>query len=442
MASWPFSNAEILDQVNRVCRNRLFSRSHNQQILLRYLVNLRLSGASEHHEYNHESLSVGAFKKTSSIGKVEALKLRKRLQSYYETDGHSDRVVLSIPQGSFRPEITHNPGEMAPLGDEAAIALWQGTRMLEHRTGTSYGNAMEHLYDALKLADGPHPRILSMLAFTHWSILEINGFKDSFTWVNNLIQVIEDQGVETWRYLYVKACMAAVVDWNWSEADRLFARAEALSGGHSRLGRSYWGFRASQRRVKALLDIQRMLFDQTYGDVLQQQIAIGELSLAQGRAEEAEQFLKFGLRMSPGHGDTSRKLAEVYEAMCQPDAAHKAICSIKEPPGFDNSIDRAVYWGLMGNKKPALRLLSTLKKESTRKRDARSRTLSGKYMVRLSIAAGLHDEAVEWLEHTVLTERDPYALWVNTDPILRHLYSHPKFQDLIVKRMGLSLPHD
>lgn len=442
MADWPFSKQEVNKQVEKICHSGLFSRAHNQQILLRYLIDLRLEGASEPHEYNSDSISEGAFRKSSNLGKVEALKLRPRLQKYYETLGRTDRIVLSIPRGTFRPEITHNPGEMAPLGDAAALGLWQAARLLERRTGTAYGDALEQLGEALIAADTPHPRILSMMAFAHWSLLEINGFRESLTWIRNFIRIIEDQGVETWRHLYVKACIAAVVDWNWSEADKLFSRADTLSGGHVRLERTYWGFLASQGRLKAIQDIQSMLFDQTYGDVLQQQVVIGELALVQGRPKEAEQFLKFGLRMAPGHGDTSRKLAEVYESMGQTSAAHKAICAIKEPPGFDNSVDRAVYWGLMGHPEAALRLLASLKKIRERKDDPRSRTLSGKFLVRLAIAAGRHDEAVEWLTYTIREEKDPYALWVTTDPILRHLYSHAGFQELVVNQMGLSIAQD
>src|SRR5215470_16283749 len=45
--------------------------------------------------------------------RVEAAKLRKRLDLYYESEGLADTVVIRIPKGGYRPEFDHRPATRA-----------------------------------------------------------------------------------------------------------------------------------------------------------------------------------------------------------------------------------------------------------------------------------------------------------------------------------------
>jgi len=103
----------------------IFDRAPNLGILLRYVCGKYLEGkADEIKEYN---IAVEAFgrppdfdKRRDSIVRVEAHRLRKRLQQYYEQeDGARHELRIEIPSGSYVPVFVANAPRV-----EAAMETW------------------------------------------------------------------------------------------------------------------------------------------------------------------------------------------------------------------------------------------------------------------------------------------------------------------------------
>lgn len=94
------------------------SRSPRLSRLLRYLGEKYFQGESDQlHEYNIATEVFGRSKTAfdageDAIARVEAHRLRKRLNEYYKTEGKDHLVELSIPSGTYVPLFTHRVVEL------------------------------------------------------------------------------------------------------------------------------------------------------------------------------------------------------------------------------------------------------------------------------------------------------------------------------------------
>src|SRR3569832_2470747 len=113
------------EEFEAVMASAIFDRAPNLGILLRYVCGKYLEGkADEVKEYN---IAVEAFgrpadfdKRRDSIVRVEAHRLRKRLQQYYEQeDGAHHELRIEIPSGSYVPVFVANAPRI-----EAVVETW------------------------------------------------------------------------------------------------------------------------------------------------------------------------------------------------------------------------------------------------------------------------------------------------------------------------------
>ncbi len=79
------------------------------------------------HEYEIATEVFGRSKETFNAGedaivRVEAHRLRKRLNEYYAGAGKDHPVQLTIPPGTYIPVFTHPAAAPAPLDDELVLA--------------------------------------------------------------------------------------------------------------------------------------------------------------------------------------------------------------------------------------------------------------------------------------------------------------------------------
>jgi len=119
------SREKALAEFEAIRASHIFDRAPNLGVLLKYICEKYFEGkAAEIKEYN---IAVEAYgrsaefdKRRDSIVRVEAHRLRKRLQQYYEAeDGAAHEVRIEIPSGSYVPTFVPN----APVV-EAAVETW------------------------------------------------------------------------------------------------------------------------------------------------------------------------------------------------------------------------------------------------------------------------------------------------------------------------------
>lgn len=106
----PIAAAEIQNQLNQILASQGFRRSVRLQRFLRITVERALAGDAE--QMKEYTLGRDVFDRGAdydprldSIVRVEAQRLRRKLREYYQSQGRTDPIVITLPSGSYIPEF-------------------------------------------------------------------------------------------------------------------------------------------------------------------------------------------------------------------------------------------------------------------------------------------------------------------------------------------------
>jgi TolB-like protein len=123
--------ADIRRQLDRIAASTPFAGSDRMTRLLRYLVDRTLGGEGD--QLKEYVLGVEVFDRDQrydprldSIVRVEARRLRSKLEEYYQGQGASDGIRIAIPKGTYVPVFESRevpvPVAGAPAAEPAAAA--------------------------------------------------------------------------------------------------------------------------------------------------------------------------------------------------------------------------------------------------------------------------------------------------------------------------------
>jgi adenylate cyclase len=119
---------EVRAALEAVLSSDGFAQSSRQQKFLRHVVEETLAGRSA--SLKEYSLALEVFDRdesfdpqTSSIVRVEASRLRSKLQQYYATVGRQADVRIEIPTGTYVPTFVRSPREASPAARDAVAAV-------------------------------------------------------------------------------------------------------------------------------------------------------------------------------------------------------------------------------------------------------------------------------------------------------------------------------
>src|SRR5215470_10487091 len=98
---------EKLEQLDKILHSRAFQGAGIVLTLLQYLVEHSVTNPDQNiKEYTIalEVLNRGSEfdPRTNSIVRVQAKRLRSKLQEYYKTEGKSDQVIMDLPKGHYK----------------------------------------------------------------------------------------------------------------------------------------------------------------------------------------------------------------------------------------------------------------------------------------------------------------------------------------------------
>src|SRR3984957_16749567 len=125
-----FPAAEVRNSLNRVLSSRVFIHSHRIRRFLQFVVEECLFGRQ--HRLKEYLIGLEVFNRrdafdprVDSIVRVEARRLRAKLEEYYRTEGREDLTRITLRKGSYVPifeyrAATPNPGI---LEQRRAIAI-------------------------------------------------------------------------------------------------------------------------------------------------------------------------------------------------------------------------------------------------------------------------------------------------------------------------------
>jgi hypothetical protein len=110
MQTLPPPRDSILEQLERMLASDTFAGAERSRVLLRFLVQHAVENQSDRlKEYTIGSEALGrgdSFDpRTDPIVRAEASRLRSRLERYYATNGVADTVLITLPKGSYVPQL-------------------------------------------------------------------------------------------------------------------------------------------------------------------------------------------------------------------------------------------------------------------------------------------------------------------------------------------------
>ena len=102
-------NAEqIREELAKILTSPVFAGSERLSQFLAFVVEETLAGRGE--RIKDYVIGVEVYRKSQSFDprtdssvRTEASRLRSKLARYYETDGHNDKLIISIPKGTYVP---------------------------------------------------------------------------------------------------------------------------------------------------------------------------------------------------------------------------------------------------------------------------------------------------------------------------------------------------
>ncbi len=109
--------AEIRSELERILRSRVFVHSHRIRRFLQFVVEECLMG--QHHRLKEYLIGLEVFNRqeafdprVDSIVRVEARRLRTKLEEFYLTEGHDSEIRIQLRKGSYVPVFEHRGSGM------------------------------------------------------------------------------------------------------------------------------------------------------------------------------------------------------------------------------------------------------------------------------------------------------------------------------------------
>ena len=139
--------ADVREQVARIIASSSFARANRSCELLRFLVEFTLAGRE--HELKEYTIATEAFNlpesfdpRTDSLVRVQATRLRSRLQAYYESAGVQDDIEIVLAPGNYTPSITRREVRQAspispPVEQRAVVAVPSKSNLGRHIAGAT-----------------------------------------------------------------------------------------------------------------------------------------------------------------------------------------------------------------------------------------------------------------------------------------------------------------
>jgi tetratricopeptide (TPR) repeat protein len=124
-------HTEAIESVlERALGSAAFRRAGRLRRFLEHVVKVELSGCGK--RLKESQIGVAVFDRGAdfdpcidTIVRVEAIKLRERLDAYFEDEGATEPVRISIPKGSYRPVFALRDEEPVPILSDPEALYWQ-----------------------------------------------------------------------------------------------------------------------------------------------------------------------------------------------------------------------------------------------------------------------------------------------------------------------------
>ena len=163
----------VRGQLERIVASELFRRAERQSRFLRYVIEKALAGEAD--RLKGYAIGLDVFDRgadfdpnVDSIVRVEAGRLRSKLQEYYRRAGSADPVLIDLPRGSYAPSISAATPEVSRVAKEEPVRSVRGSVAVLPFRSLSGDPAQDYFSDGLTdavitaLARNTHLRVISL----------------------------------------------------------------------------------------------------------------------------------------------------------------------------------------------------------------------------------------------------------------------------------------
>ena len=159
----------IKKYLNKVLASKCFAGAKSLKRFLEFIVATTLESKEE--QIKEYILGTEVFGRNESfdpridpIVRVEARRLREKLEIYYSTEGYKDRITIQIPKGGYVPIFSESSSTVSPNTncsdldrDERGIAVLPFLNLSSETENESFTDGItEELISALTSIDGLH----------------------------------------------------------------------------------------------------------------------------------------------------------------------------------------------------------------------------------------------------------------------------------------------
>jgi predicted ATPase len=176
-----FANS-VREELARILRSPIFSKAPSLSRFLSYIVQQKLAGdPSPRNEY---TLGVDVFDRGDSfdpaadtIVRVQARRLRSKIEKYYASEGQADPIVIDLPKGQYAPvfrAVPAGPHEAMPrlvydssaiggrIGEQPQLSAGLAPSLPLPAPCTSFVGRDKELADVKQLVRSDHIRLLTL----------------------------------------------------------------------------------------------------------------------------------------------------------------------------------------------------------------------------------------------------------------------------------------
>lgn len=437
--------SELLEgEIARIVRSRPFRQSLRHQRFLRYLVDQAASGNGG--ALKESVLAGEVFERAlgdfdparDTIVRVEARRLRQRLDRYYRTEGRDAPFEIHLPVGSYVPMLRWRLD--AQGGDAVTRRVRDLVERGEHFLRQPLARQpLEEARARFEAALAESPRCVPALVglarawynlATGWHYVPRVAAGHASEALRRALELDEDQPV-------AHALLGSTLhqfEFDWASARRSFQRALELAPRQAFVHTAYGCALLARGDVVGAeheLKLARAL-DPQYANA---RIHMANLRIAQGRYDDAQAEIDAILDIAPdslaglgGAGLVSMLRGEPSTAV----AFYQRACAIApEHPNAHASL--AAAQGFAGDVAAADATIA-----ATRARFGDD-CLSPYILAIVAARCGRSDEAVALLARAV-DARDPSSLLFPSDPSFASLHRHPAWSDLTRRLRPLARP--
>jgi tetratricopeptide (TPR) repeat protein len=426
---------QIDSALARIVASAPFHRSPRHQRLLRHLVANALAGNARalkealvaHEVFGRPLASFDPARDT--IVRVEARRLRQRLERYYATEGRDDRLEIRLPVGSYVPAIfrreTHSPAATRRAQDLTE----RGEYLL--RQPLSQANleqARERFDAALHESPAYVPALVGL--GRAWFNLAIGWYVEPRPAAEHAAEALRHALALDAGHAVAHALLGAIkhqFEYDWPAARANFERAVALAPDqafvHSAYGCHLYSrgeFDAAERELK----IARRL-DPHYANARMHMV---NLRIAQGRLADAQAEVDALLDIAPDNMPAlglRGLIAQLRGDAAAAVALFRRVCELApDHPNAHASLASAL--ALAGDRAGAEAVLQELTRRFGHA------TLSPYVLAIAAVRSGRVDDAFALLEDG-LARHDPSMMLLRTDPCFAGLHADPRWHALLAR---------